>query len=383
MRFCGPWRTQVGPPQAEPYQIQKEGSTIRLSGELRTHDASAIWRDVCKQTDGVSGALAFDLSEVRATDGGVMALLVDLRSELASKGVQAELVGASGNVRTIVDLYSGHEVIEQQKKRVPESAIEQVGRAALRVKDEGKDILDFLGSLILSAFAVIRHPRLGHWREVAPLYEKTGADAVPIVVLINFLIGFVMAFQSANQLKMFGANLYVADLVGISMTRELAPLMTAIIVCGRSGAAFAAEIGSMKVNEEIDALRTLGLTPFGWLVVPRIMALVLVMPFLTFIADFVGIAGGLAVGITDLDLTTQGYMIQTLKAVQPWDVATGLLKSVVFAVAIGLIACQQGFAAEGGAEGVGKRTTSTVVTSLFMLVLVDAAFTVIFRSLDL
>ena len=347
------------------------------------HDASAIWRDVRKQTDGASAPLAFDLSEVRAADGGIMALLVDVRSELASKGIQAELVGASGNVQTIVELYSGHQVIERQKQRVPESAIEQVGRAALRVKDEGKDILDFLGSLVLSAFAVIRHPRLGHWRDVAPLCEKTGADAVPIVVLIIFLVGFVMAFQSANQLKMFGANIYVADLVGISMTRELAPLMTAIIVCGRSGAAFAAEIGSMKVNEEIDALRTLGLTPFGWLVVPRIMALVLVMPFLTFIADFVGIAGGLAVGIMDLDLTTQGYMIQTLKAVQPWDVGSGLMKSVVFAVAIGLIACQQGFAADGGAEGVGKRTTSSVVTSLFMLVIVDAAFTVIFQSLKL
>ncbi len=367
----------------EPYQIRKEGSTIRLSGELRMHDASAIWRKLCKQTDGVSGALELDLSEVRAADGGVMALLVELRSGLSSKGVQAELVGASGNVRTIVDLYSGHALIEQPKKRLPESAIEQVGRAALRFRDEGKDILDFLGSLLLSAFVVIRQPRLGHWKEVAPLYEKTGADAVPIVVLINFLIGFVMAFQSANQLKMFGANVYVADLVGISMTRELAPLMTAIIVCGRSGAAFAAEIGSMKVNEEIDALRTLGLTPFGWLVVPRIMALVLVMPFLVFIADFVGIAGGLVVGITDLDLTTQGYMIETLKAVQPWDVATGIMKSVVFAAAIGLIACQQGFAADGGAEGVGKRTTSTVVTSLFMLVLVDAAFTVIFRALEL
>jgi phospholipid/cholesterol/gamma-HCH transport system permease protein len=367
----------------DPYQIQKEGSTIRLSGELRLHDASAIWRDVCQQTEGVSGALAFDLSEVRVADGGVMALLVDLRSELASKGVQAELVSARGNVQTIVDLYSGHEAVEQQQKRRPESAIEQVGRAALRVKDEGKEILDFLGSLILSGFAIVRHPRLGHWKEVAPLCEKTGADAVPIVVLINFLVGFVMAFQAANQLKVFGANIYVADLVGISMTRELAPLMTAIIVCGRSGASFAAEIGSMKVNEELDALRTLGLTPFGWLVVPRITALVLVMPFLTFIADSVGIAGGLAVGITDLDLTMQGYVIQTLKAVQPWDVATGIMKSMVFAVAIGLIACQQGFAADGGAEGVGKRTTSAVVTSLFTLVVVDAAFTVIFRALEL
>jgi phospholipid/cholesterol/gamma-HCH transport system permease protein len=367
----------------EPYAIEADGSTIRLSGDLRMHDASSIWRDVHTKIAGASGALTFDLSKVNAADGGVMALLVELRTELAAKGVKAELVGANKNVETIVDLYSGHEGVTKTKKRKPESVIAQVGRGTVEVGQEAKGILDFFGSMVLAAFTLVRHPRLGHWKEVAPLCEKTGADAVPIVVLINFLVGFVMAFQSAKQLKMFGANIYVADLVGISLTRELAPLMTAIIVCGRSGAAFAAEIGSMKVNEEVDALRTLGLTPFGWLVVPRIIALVLVVPFLTLIADFIGIAGGLAVGVTDLDLTTQGYMIETLKSVQTWDVVTGLLKSVVFAIAIGLIACQQGFAASGGAEGVGKRTTSTVVTSLFALVIIDAAFTVTFRLLNL
>ena len=367
----------------EPYTIEKEGSTIRLGGDLRMHDASAIWREVRKATDDASGSLTFDLSKVHAVEGGVMALLVELRAELTSKGVKAELVGGSKKVETIVGLYHGHEGVTKAKKRRPASAIEQVGAATIDVKNEGKGILDFLGGMVLSGFTLIRHPRLGHWKEVPPLCEKTGADAVPIVILINFLVGFVMAFQSAKQLKMFGANIYVADLVGISLTRELAPLMTAIIVCGRSGASFAAEIGSMKVNEEIDALRTLGLTPFGWLVVPRIIALMLVMPILTLIGDFIGVFGGLAVGTTDLDLTVQGYMIETLKAVQAMDVATGLIKSMVFALAIGLIACQQGFAASGGAEGVGKRTTSTVVTSLFMLVMVDAAFTVVFRIFNI
>jgi phospholipid/cholesterol/gamma-HCH transport system permease protein len=368
---------------AEPYTIEKDGATIRLVGDLRMHDASAIWRTVRKEAEGASGQLTFDLSKVNAADGGVMALLVELRSELAGKGVTAELVGANPNVEKIVDLYRGHEGVTRKKKRKPESTIEQVGRATVDVKDEAKGILDFFGSMLLAGITLVRHPRLGHWKEVPPLVNRTGADAVPIVVLINFLVGFVMAFQSAKQLKMFGANIYVADLVGISLTRELAPLMTAIIVCGRSGAAFAAEIGSMKVNEEVDALRTLGLTPFGWLVVPRIIALLLVVPVLTLVADFIGIAGGLAVGVTDLDLTTQGYMIETLKSVQTWDVATGLIKACVFAIAIGLIACQQGFAASGGAEGVGKRTTSTVVTSLFALVMIDATFTVVFRIFNL
>ena len=362
------------------FEIAREGQTIKIAGDLRMHDATAIWSGVHGQTSNASGAVVLDLSGVHAADGSVVALLVELRNELAARGVKAELVGANESVETIVNLYAGHDSVAKRKVRKPESTVAQIGRSASEVGHEAKGILDFFGSMLLTAATLVRFPRAGHWKEIAPLCEKTGADAVPIVVLINFLVGSVMAFQSANQLKQFGANIYVADLVGISLTRELAPLMTAIIVCGRSGAAFAAEIGSMKVNEEIDALRTLGLTPFGWLVVPRVIALILVVPILTLLADFIGISGGLVVGISELDLTTQGYIIETLKAVHGWDVLTGLIKSVVFAVTIALIACQQGFAASGGAEGVGKRTTSTVVTSLFSLVLLDAAFTAIFRA---
>jgi phospholipid/cholesterol/gamma-HCH transport system permease protein len=346
------------------------------------HDAAAIWRDARAATASASGTVVFDLAGVRAADGGVVALLVELRGELDARGVKVELLGANPHVETIINLYAGHARVTKRPKQRAEGILSHIGRAALEAKAEAAGILDFLGSMVLAGVTLVRHPRAGHWREVAPLCEKAGANAVPIVLLINFLVGFVMAFQSARQLKMFGANIYVADLVGISLTRELAPLMTAIIVCGRSGAAFAAELGSMKVNEEIDALRTLGLTPFGWLVMPRVLALVLVVPLLTLIADFIGVTGGLLVGVTNLDLTARGYFIETLKAVQGWDVITGLVKSLAFSVAIALIACQQGFAAEGGAEGVGKRTTSTVVTSLFAIVILDALFTMIFRTFD-
>jgi phospholipid/cholesterol/gamma-HCH transport system permease protein len=180
------------------------------------------------------------------------------------------------------------------------------------------------------------------------------------------------------QLKQFGANVFVADLVGLSVTRELGPLMTAIIVCGRSGAAFAAEIGTMKVSEEIDALRTMGFGPVRYLVLPRALALMLVLPVLTLLADLVGIVGGLVVGIVSLDLTVAGYVSETLKAVSLWDVFSGVLKSFVFALAISLISCQQGFATTGGAEGVGRRTTSSVVSILFSLILIDSVFTVFF-----
>ncbi len=364
-------------------RVHRDGNRIQLFGDLRMHDAAKLWQDLRKETEHQSGDIAFDLTNVQAADGGVLALIVALRSELSARGIRAELVGANERVETIVKLYSGHAGVVKNEKRRPEGMVNQIGRASFEVVQESKALIEFLGSVIVAGVALVRHPRAGHWKELPSLCEKTGANALPIVLLINFLVGFVMAFQSAKQLKLYGANVYVADLVGISVTRELAPLMTAIIVCGRSGAAFAAEIGSMKVNEEIDALRTLGLSPFGWLVVPRAVALVLVLPVLTLIADFIGIAGGLVVGIIDLDVTARGYYNETLIAVHGWDLSTGLLKSLAFSLAIALIACQQGFSASGGAEGVGRRTTSAVVASLFTLVLVDSFFTVVFRAMNL
>jgi phospholipid/cholesterol/gamma-HCH transport system permease protein len=346
-------------------------------------DAAAIWRELHRTTDAVKrGRLAIDLSQVGSIDGAVMALIVALRTDLATRGVATEVTGTPERLRPLVDLYEADaEQPQRQRRRKPESVIEQVGRVTAGVLAEIRAGVAFFGEMIVAVVGLVRQPRSGHWKEVPPLIERTGADALPIVVLINFLMGFVMAYQSARQLKLYGANLYVADLVGISVTRELAPLMTAIIVCGRSGAAFAAEIGSMKVSEEVDALRTLGLRPFAWLGVPRVLALLLVLPALTIIGDVVGVLGGLFVAVTSLDVSMHAYFIETTISVQLWDVEHGLIKSVAFALAIALIACQQGFAASGGAEGVGRRTTSTIVTSLFALVILDALLTVTFRLL--
>jgi phospholipid/cholesterol/gamma-HCH transport system permease protein len=188
-----------------------------------------------------------------------------------------------------------------------------------------------------------------------------------------------MSFQAAVQLRLFGANILVADLIGISVARELGPLMTAILVSGRSGAAFAAELGFMQVNGEIDALRTMGFGPMRYLVVPRTLALIVVLPLLTVLADLAGMAGGLVVGVWNLDLSVRGYLFQTARVVSVWDITSGLIKSVVFGLAISLVACQQGLATSGGAEDVGRRTTSAVVVSLFALILIDAAATVLFR----
>ena len=234
--------------------------------------------------------------------------------------------------------------------------------------------------MLVAAFGVLKAPRQVNWKELVPTMERSGADAVPITLLINLLVGLVMALQSSAQLKRFGAEIFVADLVGISMARELGPLMTAIIATGRSGASFAAELGSMKINEEIDALRTMGFGPMRFLVIPRTLALMLVLPLLTLLADLVGMLGGLVIGVVSLGLTPMGYWNETQKAVRFWDVGSGMIKACAFALAIALISCQQGLAASGGAEGVGRRTTSAVVTTLFTLILIDTVFTLFFQA---
>lgn len=370
--------------RAPAFVVERRDGTVRIAGDVRMEDAPAFWRALREALHDVEGtSLELDLGGVRTLTGGAAALVTAARADLLARGVKAEIVGVPQHLAPLVDLYGGSAPPPKPTRRKPESAIAQVGRVTLAWAAELKNVVAFFGEMLLAASALVRRPRSGHWKEVPPLIERAGADAVPIVALINFLVGFVMAYQSAKQLQMFGANIYVADLVGIAMTRELAPLMTAIIVCGRSGAAFAAEIGTMKVGEEIDALRTFGLRPFAWIVVPRVLALLFVVPVLTLVADVVGVLGGLVVAVTSLDLTVAGYLIETKTSVVLWDVQTGIVKSIAFAIAIALIACQQGFSTSGGAEGVGRRTTSTVVICLFVLVLIDALFTMVFRTLGI
>ncbi len=374
------------PDRARPsFAIELTDDALRLRGDLEMRDAAAIWAELSRSlaTAKRGKKLELDLSGVDIIDGGVMSLVVQARAELSQRGVRAEVVGASERTQALVHLYGGDEKPARRKRRKAEGFIEQVGRATQDVLGELARVVSFFGSMLESAFGVLRNPRSGNFGEIPAIIERAGADAIPIVLLLNFLLGFVMGFQAARQLETYGASIYVADLVGISVTRELAPLMTAIIVCGRSGAAIAAELGTMRVSEEIDALRTMGFGPVRYLVLPRTLALMIVVPILTLFADIIGIIGGLVVAITTLKLSPVAYLTQSRLAVTAHDVESGLAKSVVFALAIGLIACQQGFATSGGAQGVGRRTTSTVVTSLFAIVLIDAVFTVFYRAVGI
>ena len=365
----------------EHVQTSAGEGELRIRGNLRFAEATPLWSELRRlETTAARGeTLNFEMSAVERIDGGAMALLACLRAELHRRGVKSEFVAAGERVQKIIHLYGGDNAVKRLKRRRSLGTLDQLGRATLAILLEVQLVLAFFGQMVISGLGLLRAPRAANWRELPPTMERAGADAVPIIVLINFLVGLAMAFQAAAQLKRFGANLLVADLIGISVCRELGPLMTAIVVCGRSGAAFAAELGFMQVNEEIDALRTMGFGPMRYLVLPRALALILVVPLLTVLADLAGMVGGLLVGVTNLDLTVRGYLNETARVVTLWDVSTGLLKSVVFALAIALIACQQGLATSGGAEGVGRRTTATVVVTLFTLILVDAVITVFFR----
>ena len=357
---------------------------VGLRGTFAFADATSLWSGLRERlTPTPREIVRFDLSKIESIDGGAMALLVQAKWDLQTAGVRCEFVGGAGTIQRILDLYEGEAAPTPTTTLETTGGIARIGNRTFATLKEMQLAIAFIGSMVLAFGGVLRKPRTGNWRDIPLIMTRTGADAVPIVVLINFLIGFAMAFQAAVQLKQFGANIYVADLVGLSITRELGPLMTAIIVCGRSGAAFAAELGTMKVSEEIDALRTMGFGPLRFLVFPRMLALCLVMPVLTLVAALVGIAGGLLVGVVNLDLTFVGYLNQTERALSVWDVFQGLIKSGVFGLAIGIISCHQGLATSGGAAGVGRRTTAAVVTSLLMLIVIDAGFTLLFFELHL
>jgi phospholipid/cholesterol/gamma-HCH transport system permease protein len=263
------------------------------------------------------------------------------------------------------------------------AALEQVGRWAGACWSEALAMLRFVGESALALLECVLHPGRMRWRSVLFNVRTAGFDALPIVGLLSFLLGVVVAYQSAEQLRRYGANVFIADIIGLSMVREFAPLMTAIIVAGRSGSAYAAQIGTMQVTEEIDAMRTLGMAPQNMLVVPKLVALALAMPLLTVFADIAGLLGGMLMASTQLDVGFTEFLDRLAKAVSITSYLTGIGKAPVFAVIIVLVGCFEGFRTQGGAESVGRQTTRSVVHSIFLVIVADALFSVVFNVLKL
>lgn len=276
---------------------------------------------------------------------------------------------------------TGNYTREDFRKLKPKSVFVHAGEVTLKLSSDAKSLVKFTKELFKALFYYLCKPNKLNWRETFYYIDQTGADAVPIVLLICFLMGIILAFQGLAQLGKFGLDIYAADLVGFAIIRELGPLMVAMICTGRAGSAFAAELGTMKVAEEIDAMKTMGLKPIYVLVVPKIVGLVFVMPLLTILGDVTGVFGGAIIVINMTDISFQEYMMRVLQAIMPLNVLESLTKSFVFAFLIAAIGCFRGFQAENDAKSVGSATTSSVVSGIFLIIIADTAVTFTFPQI--
>jgi len=259
----------------------------------------------------------------------------------------------------------------------------EVGQTTRAAMSQGRDFLQFIGECWIATRRLVTGQAGFRWIDCLGEMQKCGAMALPIVSLISFLVGVTLAYSGAIVLKRFGADIWVADLIGVAMTREMGAMMVGVVLAGRTGASFAAEIGSMKVNQEIDALKILGISPVRFLVLPRILALGLMMPLLALYANCLGILGGMAIAYVSLDIPPTAYWVEMLTIVDLPDVTVGVIKSVVFGLIVGLSGCRRGLQAENNAAGVGRAATSAVVTAILFIIVADAVFAVIFHALGL
>jgi phospholipid/cholesterol/gamma-HCH transport system permease protein len=323
--------------------------------------------------------LTADLGNINYLDSAGALLLIQLENEAMHKSIPFTYLNMSDNIKGIMtlldrDALSANPIIPEKRNS---GFFERVGESSISFYEDIVQVISFGGELILEIIHSMFHLRSVRWNDVIVCMKKVGVDGLPIVGLISFLLGLILAFMSSLQLKQFGANIYVPSLLSLAMVRELGPIMTAILVAGRSGSAFAAEIGTMKVNEEIDALVTMGFNPIRFLAIPKVFATVIVVPLLTLFADLFAILGGLLIGVLFLDLTVYTFIQQSIKAISIFNVVTSMIKSVVLAMLIAGIGCQRGFMVKGGAQDVGNATTSAVVAALFLIIIVDSIFAVL------
>ena len=327
--------------------------------------------------------LNLDCSALNSLDTTGAWLLTRLIHEQNQLGCQITLVNLQPEFSSLIKLISAHAHHTRPAKPVPIRFLTCVGQSVWQHLLSFYAILSFTGETATSLFYSLAEPRRLRWRSILYNLQCAGFDALPIVGLLSFLLGLVIAYQGADQLQRFGANIFIADLVGLSMLRELSPLMTAIIVAGRSGSAYAAQIGTMKVTEEIDALRTIGIVPGELLVLPKLIALIIALPLLTIYADITSILGGMIMAHTQLDISPALFIHRLADAVSLASFLTGIGKAPVFAAIIALVGCYQGLQVSGSADSVGRQTTVSVVQAIFLVILSDALFSIAFNWLKI
>ncbi len=358
----------------------KQGEfTISIHGRMDAENSAPLIAQLKPQLKKLKfSVLTVDLEQIAYFDDFGALVLLELSALSKATGSAFKIKNAGSQIEKILSIIN-FDAPDPPPLRKPKRfirALASLGDLTIKQGFNVRFLISFLGSVILAFHQVLKNPKSFRGNDTVRCMEKTGVNAVPIVGLISFLLGLVMAFVSSIQLKQFGANIYVASLVSIAMVSELGPIMTAIVVAGRSGSAFAAEIGTMKISEEIDALVTMGFNPTLFMAVPRIVASLIVVPLLTLFADIFAIAGGLVVGVFMLDLTAHSYIHQTIETLTLFEVMWGLSKSFVFAAIIAMIGCLRGFETRGGADSVGNAATSAVVSSIFFIILFDSFFAI-------
>ena len=355
---------------------------LALSGRLEADTIPDIWRTALEALkDAGARPVVVDAAGVDYCDGAGIALLVDLlRQPRPTPVAVSNLKPAfTALLRQFDPQLLDHDLDPEPPRR---PAIEEVGRNTERLMRDMRMQVEFLGQSVAALASAIRHPSTIRWRDVAVICERVGADALPIVALISFLLGVILAFQSAVPMKRYGAEVFVADLIGLGMVRELGTLITAILLAGRTGAAFAAELGTMRVNQEIDALTTMGLDPVRFLVITRVIAAVLMTPLLSLFAMLVGMLGG-AFTMLSYGIPFVTFVKEVEGIVNFQDFMAGWIKSFVFALAIAGIGCLRGLQTAAGASAVGESATRAVVSGLVLIVIIDGVFAVIYFMLDI
>jgi phospholipid/cholesterol/gamma-HCH transport system permease protein len=361
-----------------------------LQGDWTIHNAQAIDRQLQGRIKangkdaGQPRKIDLDLSNLANLDSAGAWLLTRLARDCRAAGVEVGLLHIQPRMQDllqrVINAAPDNKAPEPPRRNLGDW-VAQIGKAVIDVWSLSLDLLAFFGALVeVTARAIVR-PRHLRMNSIVSHIEQTGLNAMPIVGLISFLVGVVLAYQGADQLARFGAQVFTVNMVGISVLREMGILLTAIVVAGRSGSAFTAQIGTMKVNEEVDALETMGLNPIEVLVLPRVLALVISLPLLTFFADIMGLLGGGLMCVLLVDMSFQQYLMLLRQAITVSQFGVGMIKAPVFAILISLIGCFEGMRVTGSAESVGKLTTKSVVEGIFLVIVFDAFFSILFSML--
>ncbi|HWA85328.1 MAG TPA: ABC transporter permease [Opitutus sp.] len=356
--------------------LEGDGLDVTLAGNWRITEERPSWdRFIAKRRPA---RLRLRVDQVEQWDSSLLLFLFQAREWCRATGVYCDVGALPEKIRLLLDqLATSHETSVPFDRST--GFFNAVGDATLDVWSKTKAISQFVGECVLGALKLVRMPHKFRWRDCFEEMQACGAMAMPIVSVISFLTGVTLAYTGALVLRQYGGDIYVADLIGMAVCREMGAVMTAVVLAGRTGAAFAAALGNMKANEEIDALETLGISPVNFLVMPRLLALGAMTPLLTLYANALGILGGMAVSLMVLNIPPAAYWVEMGTIVTMSDVAVGVIKAVAFGLIIGLSGCLRGLQAERSAAGVGRAATSAVVTAILLLVIADAVFAVLFN----